>query len=270
MMFPRAFLLFLGCSWVCYYSLCTPVSTPVILNVSVKLCVKRVSFSNASRLSTALRCGSRFLYVTHTCLPCWTPGRHQGQFVGTVQGLARRQKHAMDHTFAPANDLIEEPDVLMDMLHGVPNANGAAAYWNGGAAAGQVVPDVAPPSSIMPLEQLAQFGAQHEPQLAMELFYGTPLYHQQAQPPAPHMQQSVGTYDPIMAVDPMYNGQHSLHSNGSTLASEAQPGISAPMPASSGVQPTKSNRGRKPLPRTVEERIQATQEKNRRAQRKFR
>ncbi len=160
---------------------------------------------------------------------------------------------------ASANELLpDEPDVLMEMLAGTPHANGSATpYYNG-------VQDVAPPSSsMMPLEQLAQFGAQHEPQLAMELFYGTPLYHQQ-QPDMSmgHMQPLMGTFDVMSGEQDGQALYDTQHSNGSTMASEGAGAASS--------APTKSNRGRKPLPRTVEERIQATQEKNRRAQRKFR
>lgn len=135
--------------------------------------------------------------------------------------------------------------------------------------------DLPPPN----LEQLAAMGAQHEPQLNMELFYGTPLFADPYQPnSAMHAPQHMlmGMQTPLH----MMGHPHMLQRNASALdstsidrsASGPPPHNLAPATSidTTTPAPVKSNRGRKPLPRTSEERMLATQEKNRRAQRKFR
>ena len=133
--------------------------------------------------------------------------------------------------------------------------------------------DLAPPN----LEQLAAMGAQHEPQLNMDLFYGTPLYDPYQHNNTMHMPQHM-----LMQSMPTHMHQHHMLSrDGSTPIESSSLDQSVGMPPvysltaahsqdASAPMPVKSNRGRKPLPRTSEERMLATQEKNRRAQRKFR
>lgn len=131
--------------------------------------------------------------------------------------------------------------------------------------------DLSPPN----LEQLAAMGAQHEPQLAMELFAGTPLFDNPYHNPMPQ-HVLMGMQMPAHVMDQ----SHMLQRDGSTPLESSSldhsVGMAPPIYSMGSTQefnapaPVKSNRGRKPLPRTTEERMLATQEKNRRAQRKFR
>lgn len=130
------------------------------------------------------------------------------------------------------------------------------------------------------LEQLAAMGAKHEPQLNMNLFYGTPFYDPY------HPSASAMELPQTMLMHSMpthmlgHQQQHMQSRDNGTPTDMSSMDHSAGIPPAyslaaapsqdAALTPVKSNRGRKPLPRTNEERMLATQEKNRRAQRKFR